>query len=387
MNESTRRTVIVYRNELLPPSETFIKDQGEGLSNFTAFYVGLRLKQGGLALPAERTFVLSHGGLAEWISEAILKLTGWAPRLDAAIRAELPCLIHAHFGPDAGTILPAARRLRLPLVVTFHGFDVNMSDDCLRMTRPGRRYFRRRELLKTEATLLLANSEFTRQRLLEKGFPEHKVRLHYIGVDTEVFCPNPGLVRRPVVLFVGRLVANKGCGFLIRAMAEVQRVRADVELVIIGDGPQRSDLEQAAAGSLSRFKFLGTQPRSVVLDWMRSARVFCVPSVTIESGESEGFGQVFAEAQATGLPVASFATGGIPEAVTHGETGLLAPERDWQALAANILTLVIDLAAWESMSRAGEEQVRHAFDLRKQCVKLEQIYAEAIALNKQVHKP
>ncbi len=120
---------------------------------------------------------------------------------------------------------------------------------------------------------------------------------------------------------------------------------------------------------------------------MRSARVFCVPSVTIESGESEGFGQVFAEAQATGLPVASFATGGIPEAVTHGETGLLAPERDWQALAANILTLVIDLAAWESMSRAGEEQVRHAFDLRKQCVKLEQIYAEAIALNKQVHKP
>ncbi len=80
-----------------------------------------------------------------------------------------------------------------------------------------------------------------------------------------------------------------------------------------------------------------------------------------------------------GLPVASFASGGIPEAVTHGETGLLAPERDWRALAANILTLLTDKSAWQQMSDKAQERVRREFDLRKQCTKLEGIYDELLS--------
>ncbi len=107
---------------------------------------------------------------------------------------------------------------------------------------------------------------------------------------------------------------------------------------------------------------------------MNRARVFCVPSVTVDSGASEGFGMVFAEAQAMGLPVASFETGGIPEAVVHGETGLLARERDTAGLAQNIIALLSDRAMWERFSDAGRRRARELFDIRRQTAALEDIY-------------
>ena len=87
---------------------------------------------------------------------------------------------------------------------------------------------------------------------------------------------------------------------------------------------------------------------------------------------------VFAEAQAMGLPVASFASGGIPEAVEHGVTGLLTTERDVTALAGNIVSLLTDDSLWRRFSAAGQERVKRLFDLEKQTAKLEQIYHEVL---------
>ena len=107
---------------------------------------------------------------------------------------------------------------------------------------------------------------------------------------------------------------------------------------------------------------------------MNRAKVFCVPSVEIQSGASEGFGIVFAEAQSMGLPVASFSTGGISEAVKHQETGLLAPQRDFRKLAAHIHLLLTDGVAWSRMSNAGREHVKKNFDLANQTRLLKSVY-------------
>jgi len=107
---------------------------------------------------------------------------------------------------------------------------------------------------------------------------------------------------------------------------------------------------------------------------MGRAAVFSVPSVVAATGDAEGFGLVFAEAQAMGTPVVSFATGGIPEAVAHGRTGLLAAERDADGLADAIVTTLTDDGAWQRMSEAGQARVRAEFDLRRQTQALEQIY-------------
>jgi glycosyltransferase involved in cell wall biosynthesis len=111
---------------------------------------------------------------------------------------------------------------------------------------------------------------------------------------------------------------------------------------------------------------------------MSRSAVLCAPSIVIASGDAEGLPIVAIEAQASGLPVVGFSTGGIPEAVAHDETGYLAPEKDWRALSEYIPKLLGDPDLWASFSRAGRELVKSGFDLKVQTGKLERIYEETI---------
>jgi glycosyltransferase involved in cell wall biosynthesis len=224
----------------------------------------------------------------------------------------------------------------------------------------------------------LCVSNFIRKQALAKGFPADKTMVHYTGIDVDYFQADPQIKRSPTVLFVGRLVPKKGCEYLIRAMAEIQRVVPETKLVIIGDGPLRGGLEKLSATTVKNFEFLGAQKPAVVREQMNRATVFCTPSVVSETGDAEGFGMVFAEAQAMGLPVVSFASGSLPEAVADGQTGFLAPERGWQALGAKILLLLRDEKLWAQFSRAGALRVRSQFDIRKRAQALEVIYEQVI---------
>ncbi len=336
--------------------------------------MGLRSVEG-LRVPAERCELLVEPGRLNRARRLLYKLFGPSERQAARVRAHSPALIHAHFGPDATHALPLARALDVPLIVTHHGYDVTTEDHALSRSPSLRLYLKRRAQLYQAASLVLCVSQFVREKALRKGAPPHKTLVHYIGIDIAGFTPDPAVARSDTVLFVGRLVENKGCQQLLRAMRLVQRVRPECRLVIIGDGPLRPRLEQTARElDLHYVSFLSTQPAGVVRHWMSRARVLSVPSITVASGVSEGFGMVFAEAQAMGLPVAGFATGGIPEAVVHGATGLLARERDTTALAHNIIALLSDRSMWERFSEAGQRRAREFFDIRRQTAALENIY-------------
>ena len=174
-------------------------------------------------------------------------------------------------------------------------------------------------------------------------------------------------------MFVGRLAKRKGAEFLIRAMADVQKENPATELVFIGDGLFRGDLEKLASASLRRYRFLGIQPPNVVREWLDRAAC-SAPQAFTRSGEAEAFGMVFAEAQAMETPVVSFATGGIPEAVLHGETGLLAPDRDWRTLAQYLSLLLKNADLRRKFGVAGRQRVLQLFDLKTQTCALEKIY-------------
>lgn len=371
----SKPAVLIYRNNLLPPSETFIQNQAEALQRFTPFYVGSRCVQG-LQLPNERTFAVNQGGVIGLAREVSYKLWGLAPATFVRhLRKLNPVLIHAHFGPDGVMALPLARDLGIPLAVTFHGYDATMQDEYAKASFWSHRvYLRRRQTLKQKARLFVAVSDYIKKNLLEQDFPPDKVVVHHIGVDTETFHPDPSVPREPIVLFVGRLLEKKGCEYLIRAMAKVQAAMQDVELVIIGDGPMKLDLEKLATASLRHYRFLGLQPRQVVQSWMNRALVLGAPSVTAATGESEGMPIVILEAQAMGLPVVSSIHSGIPDVVVHKETGFLASERDWNTLADYILRLLKDKTLWQQFSQKGQERVRTLFNLRSQTKALENLY-------------
>lgn len=374
-----RRNLIVYRDDLLFPSESFIRTQGEALKSFRTFYVGLR-RNGPVELPEDRVVLLTSGPTRAKFER---RWFTWKEPSRTAVRtvdALQPALIHAHFGPDATHILPVARKLQVPLVVTFHGYDVTTSDLALSEESLALRlYVQRRDSLRQAGTAFLCVSDFIRQKLIAKGFPEERAHVHYLGVDTRFFNPDPSVIREKLVLFVGRLVENKGCAFLLRAMRLVRETHPDAELAIIGDGPLRAQLEHMTKEMrIGHVRFLGTQPPEIIRHWLNRASVFCVPSIEIPSGASEGFGLVFAEAQSMGVPVASFKTGGIPEAVADGRTGLLMSPGDWCGLAAQIDLLLSSPELWKRFSVAGRERVIRYFDLAKQSATLEQMYEQCL---------
>jgi colanic acid/amylovoran biosynthesis glycosyltransferase len=370
--------VIIYRDLLLLPSETFVRGQAEALQDFTPYYVGSRFTSG-LSLPLERTFVVNNGSPLGKLSEITSRLGYFPQILTEQLQHLNPTLVHAHFGFDGTIALDLAKYLKIPLLVTFHGFDITVKDQHLEPSLGTWLYLNRRNALMRDAKLFVAVSDFIHHKLLEQGFPAHKIIRHYIGIDTELFKPDLNIERELTVLFVGRLVEKKGCEYLIRAMIQIQALVPGIRLVIIGDGPLRLFLENLAQKTLKHSQFLGRQPQSVVKSWMQRAKVFCVPSVTARTGDAEGFGLVFAEAQATGLPVVSFSSGGVPEAVAHGETGLLATERDVDGLVRHILQMLENNDLWQSFSRRGRKRVQKRFDLHRQTYSLEQIYNQLVS--------
>ena len=370
--------IVIFRIQLLPRSETFIVNQAAAMRNFDPYFVGWR-RVAGLEVPENKSWTADDDGAWGRVKELRFRYLGCNESEIARLKARSPRLVYAHFALDGYAAMRLAKQLGVPLVTALHGYDMTMSDEAIGATRLGREYLKGRTRLQMEGALFVACSEYVRRRAIERGYPADRTIVHSIGVDVEHFAPSSTQRREPIVLFVGRLVEKKGCDRLIEAMAEVQHRCADAQLVVIGNGPLRADCEALAATLQVRCLFLGSQPPAVVQEWMARATVFCVPSVVATSGDAEGFGIVFIEAQAMGLPVVSTRSGGIPEAVEDGQTGLLVAEDDRKELAAAIIRLIQDESLWKRFSLAGRRRVLKWFDLAQQTQRLENIFASLLS--------
>jgi colanic acid/amylovoran biosynthesis glycosyltransferase len=356
--------VLIFKESLLAPSETFILAQMRALSEYVPVFTGLERAHPSLPLPHTPLLLSGSGPRLSDLRAKLYRRNGIAPLFHHKATRSRPALVHAHFASGGRTALPLARALRVPLVVTLHGADVTV-----RGPQPDR--YKR---LGEEASLFICVSDFIRERALEAGFPSQKLLVHYIGIDLELFSRSAEQEASQGVLFVGRLVEKKGCEYLLRAMQLVQQVHPQCELTIMGDGPLRSSLEALARQLNIACQFRGTQPAGAIREALRKAQVFCVPSVTAGNGDSEGLGMVFAEAQWMGVPVVSTTHGGIPEVVCNGITGLLVPERDHKALADALCLLLADRNLWQRLHRAAPLHIELHFDLKAQTALLEGIY-------------
>jgi colanic acid/amylovoran biosynthesis glycosyltransferase len=126
-------------------------------------------------------------------------------------------------------------------------------------------------------------------------------------------------------------------------------------------------------------RFRGPLAGPAVASAMDRADIFILPSIVASDGDEEGTPTVLLEAAACGLPVLSTLHGGIPEIVEHGVTGLLAPERDVEALAAGLRTLASDAALRRRLGEAARRRAEARFDIRSVAAGLEEIYDDAVA--------
>jgi glycosyltransferase involved in cell wall biosynthesis len=381
------RTAIVFRERLLAPSETFIIEQAQMLRRYKPVLAGLRRVEPGLRHNLPEILLREGTGTWDKIAARVYRQFPFAPAFIQRLRAQNPSILHVHFATDAVHALSIANALELPLVVSLHGCDVTPTDAHFAQSVSGRHFLSHRSRLFARASAFLCVSQSICAAALRAGFPEAKLHVLYTGVDCERFRP-ADVERDPkLILFVGRLVEVKGCEFLLRAMAHLQQHNPQAHVEIIGDGPLRSDLEALAGKLAIRASFRGVQNSAEVLRSMARARILCNPSIKASSGQTEGFGMVFAEAQAVGTPVVSFASAAIPEVVKHGHTGLLCPEGDIVALATSLRTLLDNSELWASMSHQARTWVKERFDIARQTEKLELIYDECIARQRRIASP
>lgn len=298
----------------------------------------------------------------------LLRLTGGSRRLLSLLSELRPAVVHAHFGGDGWLVSRAAGQLGIPLVITLHGLDVTSQAD--RAALRGARHRRHLRTAFDRAVLIIAVSEFIRGRAIALGADPAKVRVHHTGVPITP-APPPAPTTWDVV-FVGRFVEKKGLDDLVEALATIQDLRP--RALFIGTGPLEEPIRARAAELGLDATFMGMQEPAVVRRCLAASKVFASPSRTAANGDTEGLPTTILEAGSMGLPTISTRHSGIPEAVLHGETGLLCDEGDRTALARNIRQVLTDT---ELRTRLGHQARRHTeahFDLAHQTRRLEELY-------------
>ncbi len=212
----------------------------------------------------------------------------------------------------------------------------------------------------------IAVSRFTRDLAIAAGAAPDRVHVIPNGVDPPEASLDAERDPMPTVLTVGRLHRHyKGHDVMLRALPLVDAKVPDVRWVVVGDGPLRAELEALAAtnGLHDRVLFAGqvSDAELAVTVWFRRAHVLAMPARTPASGAGEGFGIVFLEANAYGLPVVAGGVGGALDAVVDGETGLLVDPTDHAAVADAITGLLQDPERARRLGAAGAERARREF--------------------------
>lgn len=176
-----------------------------------------------------------------------------------------------------------------------------------------------------------------------------------------------------LVGFLGRLSFEKGADILIRAAPAILRKQRTAHLVVVGDGPERADLERMAQelGIFKRVHFLGY--RQDIPEILSALDVVAVPS------RQAGFELILAEAMASGVPVVASKVGPIPEVIADGETGLLVPPQDHEAFADAIIKLLGQPDRRKRMGEAGKKRVLEKFTVQKMVSQYEALYERLVA--------
>jgi phosphatidylinositol alpha-1,6-mannosyltransferase len=237
------------------------------------------------------------------------------------------------------------------------------------------------------ADFVIANSDHTRSLVRRLGVPESRVHVVRPGVDIDRFRPGIGASalraefaphRELILLSVGRLQRRKGHDLVLDALAKLDPAVAPLKYVIVGDGAERNALEAriAAAGLRSRVRLVGGVSDEDLPAYFAACDIFLMPN-RVDGVDLEGFGIVFLEAAASGKPVIGGMTGGVPEAVERGVTGLLVRGDDADELAAAITVLASSPELRARMGAAGRDRVVREFTWDRGASELDSIQLAA----------
>ena len=275
-------------------------------------------------------------------------------------------IIHVHFGHNGALLAEAG--WKTPTIVSWHGSDANVYPNIY-----GVECYKK---LFDQDWWHTVGSDFMYNRLLEIGAREDRIVKIPVGTNLAEF-PFVDRTARPSdslkVILVGRLEIMKGHTFLIKAVSLLLKKGLKIELKIIGEGSLRSELENEIQSLHlnNQIKLLGACTSAQVYEHLVAADLFALTGVVADNGRVETQGVVFAEAQATGLPVIGCDVGGVSESLVHGKTGMLVPPKDINAIAEAIEKYASNRELRFLHGQAGTAFVRKNFSIEKTLDELE----------------
>lgn len=278
-------------------------------------------------------------------------------------------LVHVHFN---NALVPLVELSKIGFInpkciITFHGYDAFLNDKEEFERIYGDFYY-------TNVVAVTTNSNYLKQQVMRLGVNSNKIHVIPIGIDFNKFqgeikaLNNNSEIK---LITVGRLVQLKGQIYVIRAVKKLVNQGYDIKYRLIGSGNYRSVLE-AEVSKLNLTKqviFEGSKSQDEIISYLQTFHVFLMPSTYDDiNARREAFGLVSLEAQASGLPVIGFQSGGFPDTIIEGKTGFAVEDRNVNALADKIEILIQNPKLYKSMSEAAIEHAStfdHQFTTQK----------------------
>jgi len=238
---------------------------------------------------------------------------------------------------------------RFKLISSFHGVEIRWLKRDLDL------FFLPFKMMISRSDVITANSTHTRNELR----PHFDAEIIPLGVG---FMPVQHSTEKDYLLFVGRLVERKGVRYLIKAFASIKDRITD-RLVVVGSGSQMIMLKNLVSelGINDRVDFTGFVSDEELAELLAGCKIFCLPAIVDQKGDTEGLGVVLIEALAHKKPVIASNTGGIPDIIVNNLTGILVPPGDSQSLADAMLKLINNRRLRQRLGTEGERYVRRKF--------------------------
>jgi colanic acid/amylovoran biosynthesis glycosyltransferase len=353
-------------------SETFILEHKKLLRGNIFFYYGdvffLYLETQGYLVSNS----IVKRGIDKLWAKYFLKLDLFEYYLYKSFKRKKINLVFAEYGPSGVKVLNICKRLNLPLIVHFHGFDAYM-EDVLEANKE-----RYREMF-GYASKIISVSKHMQSQLIKLGCPERKSIVNPCGPHSQFLDVNANL-KFPIFIAIGRFVDKKAPYYLILSFKKVIEKHPEAKLVIGGDGP----LYEACINIVKALKLEnnitlpGRQSRGQFLKMLENANGFIQHSITASSGDREGTPVAVLEAMAAALPVVSTKHTGIAEVIINGETGWLVDEHDVDLMADCIITLLEKKDLAKEMGLKGRELIRKKYTIEHHIEKLNMVISQSI---------
>jgi colanic acid/amylovoran biosynthesis glycosyltransferase len=335
------------------PSETFIRAHVERLPAQTI------MVHGWPPMIGQRTILSLPQRIAYKIRRSLLR-DGLERETTAAyvkaFRRHRVSAVLAEYGTTGVEVMPACRKLGIPLITHFHGYDASVHHVLEEHAESYPAMFER-------AAAIIAVSRAMQRKLATLGAPPEKLFYNPCGVDCAEFTESDPESADPSFIAVGRFVEKKAPQVTLEAFGRVAQMYPDARLRMLGDGPLLEESKELAKrlGINDAVAFLGAQPHTAVREEMQRARAFVQHSVEAANGDCEGTPVGILEAGASGLPVISTRHAGIPDVVIEGETGLLVDERDVDGMAEQMMRLIREPHLAGKLGRAARLRIESHF--------------------------